>query len=388
MKKLLVVAVAVALASLASANLRAEEGSELEISGNVITISGWEKANTNGSSRTLPVRGGILGDDLAAFGANGVSTFGFFVDQIEVDLAKSFGENIRVRADLDFNPGIQGGPGQVALFGGTGDILVEQGYVTANIPAGNGVELLVGRFNSGIGFDPVDRNLLKTVSFSMPHRVILPHNLTGARFAYDFNENTRWEVFIVNDMGDQFVGATSAVPSFGTNVIYKWGEEGSKSWVKLSGVGGPELATKIDWSMLGDMSASFTVTDAFKVGAEGFYRQDNQPFGVIAEKNVGGQLNGTYNFTDVWDGTLRYSFVWDVNGDVGTGQVVNENVGSPGLGLGTPARNHEVTVATGYQITDGARFVFEGRVDIAQVSNSATPVGFGYGVGGMFAYSF
>jgi hypothetical protein len=47
MRKLLVIAVAVALASLAAADLRAEEGSELEISGNVTTLAGWQRPSKN-----------------------------------------------------------------------------------------------------------------------------------------------------------------------------------------------------------------------------------------------------------------------------------------------------------------------------------------------------
>ena len=57
--------------------------------------------------------------------------------------------------------------------------------------------VLIGRFNSGIGLDPIDRNELSTVSFSTVI-TLLPHNITGMRFSYDFSEATRLEVYIVS----------------------------------------------------------------------------------------------------------------------------------------------------------------------------------------------
>jgi putative OmpL-like beta-barrel porin-2 len=387
MRKLLVIAVAVALASLASASLRAEEGSELEISGNVTTVAGWQRPSKN------PNLGadGILNDALAAPGGLTTDTFGFFIDQVELDLAKSFGENIRIRADLDFSPH--------RVNAGGGQVEIEQGYVTANIPAGNGIEFLMGRFNSGIGLDPIDRNELSTVSFSTVHRTLLPHNITGMRFGYDFSEATRLEVFVVNNLnGDVTAPGTAAdsdIPSFGFNLSYMWGEEGNKSWLKFNGAGGPEGPTKKGWSFLGDLNGNFAVSDAFWIGAEGVYRQDDG--GLIGAENaqfIAGQLKGRYAFSDVWDGTLRYSFVWDLDegqaGGIPAGGLVPANPdGAVGIasGLGAAGTMHTISLATGYQITDGARFVVEGNVDISMPS-AGGGTGFTPGVAGMFAYSF
>lgn len=382
MKKLLVVAVAVALA-LPAIVARAEEGSELEISGNVTTIAGWQRPSRNPN----PGSDGILNDGLAGPGALTTDTFGFFVDQVELDLAKSFGENIRIRADLDFSP---------HRAPAAGGVYVEQAYVTANIPAGNGIEFLLGRFNSGIGLDPIDRNEMSTVSFSTVHRTLLPHNITGLRFGYDFSEATRLEAFVVNNLnGDVFAPGTAAdtdIPSFGFNLSYKWGEEGNKSWIKFNGAGGPEGATKRGWSFLGDLNGNFAVSDAFWIGAEGIYRQDDG--GILGAENaqyMAGQLKGRYAFSDVWDGTLRYAFTWDLDngqaGGVPAAGLVPANPTFAATGLGAAGTMHSVSIATGYQITDGARLVIEGNVDLFRPSAgggmSMTP-----GLAGMFAYSF
>lgn len=381
MKKLVILAVAVALASMVS-TARAEDSSELSISGNVTTVTGWTQANKAGSGRTAFVNEGLLNDGLAALGANGTSTFGFFVDQVELDLAKSFGENIRIRSDIDFSPT---GPGK---GGAGGDLLVEQAYGTVNIPAGNGLELLVGRFNSGIGFDPIDRHELNTISFSMAHRSFLPHNLTGLRLGYDWTDHTRWEVFAVNDLGDRGIGAANTdIPSLGSNLSYNWGEEGNLNWVKLNVSAGPEQGTKKRWTFLGDIAADIAATEAFRIGGEGFYRQDDGVGGNA--QFVGGQVNGTYSFSDVWDGTLRYGFTWDWDSTQAGATVVaatNDLQGFPGLGYA--GVNHELSLATGYKVTDGVKFTLEGRVDAAKASAAGSKMGFGYGLGGMFAYSF
>ncbi len=379
MRKLLVVAVIAALAGMYVVDARAEEGSQLEISGNTTVVTGWQSQYK--SATTL--NGGILNDGLNALnGAVKSEDFGFFVDQVEVDLAKSFGENIRVRADLDFTPHRLQGAAVVPFY-------LEQGYITANIPSGNGIELLIGRFNSGIGLDPIDRNQLSTVSFSDVHRVLLPHNLTGSRFGYDFNEATRLEVYIVNDLKDFAPGTatTTTIPSFGFNLSYAWGDAGNKSWVKYSGAAGPEQVTKKHWSYLADLSGNVAVSDAFWVGAEATFRMDDDPAAATNAKYYAGQLKGRYAFSDVWDGTIRYSIVRDQNG-VAFATLPPANVTLGALGLGTKGTLHTVSLATGYQIADGARFVLEGSLDLGKPSAAGSVMGYNPGVAGMFAYSF
>jgi len=142
MKKITILAVAVVLSGLVTSTpARSEESGMLEISGNIVTVTGWQRGQTG---KFRDATAGVLGDNLALPAAPGTEQFGFFVDQVEVTVAKSFGENIRFRTDLDFTP-FNGAatPGRLPATGvtGTGDALVEQAYLTANIPAGNGWEV-------------------------------------------------------------------------------------------------------------------------------------------------------------------------------------------------------------------------------------------------------
>ncbi len=373
MKKLLVLAVTLALVGGAAVTARAEGGSDLEISGNLTTVTGYQR----GSKNAVYAASGVLADGLAG-SVLGTDVFGFYVDQVELDLAKSFGENIRIRADLDFSP---------HRAPAAGGVYVEQAYGTVNIPVGNGMELLVGRFNSNIGLDPIDRHELSTVSHSSVHRVLLPHSITGARIAYDFSEATRFELFVVNDLQDAAPGVTSDLPSGGFNLSYAWGDEGNKSWIKLSGAAGPEGATKKGISFLGDLSGHFVVSDAFSVGAEGVYRQDDTAGAGDDAQFIAGQLSGKYAFSDVWDGTLRYSYVWDLDASDIAAAFPATSAINAAAGLGANGGMHSITLATGYQITDGARFVLEGGVDLTKLS-AGGGTGFTPGVAGEFTYNF
>ncbi len=386
MRKLLILAVAVALTSFVAIDVRAEEGSELEISGNVTVVSGYQRPSKNAGL----ANDGILADGLDAADAGvGGEDFGFYLDQVEIDLAKSFGENIRIRADIDFTPNRVV---EHSFFGAGGSVDVEQGYVTANIPVGNGMEFLIGKFNSGIGLDPIDRNELSTVSFSTVHRTLLPHGLTGMRFGYDFSEATRLEFYVVNDLADNNPGFSSDLPSGGFNLSYAWGDEGNKSWIKLTGAGGPEsivTRSKKGISFLGDLAGHFAVSDAFWVSAEGVYRQDDTAGAGDDAQFIGGQLKGRYAFSDVWDGTLRYSFIWDLDStDIGAAAMPPPSQLLAAPGLGANGTMHSVAIATGYQITDGARFVVEGGADIGLPSAAGAGTGFTPGLAGMFTYSF
>ena len=390
MKRITLLAGAAVLASLVTTvPAQAEEGGMLEISGNIVTVTGYQRAT---AGKFGDATAGVLADGLA-YPGSGTDQFGFFIDQVEIDLAKSFGENIRFRSDLDFFP-FSGAatPGRVA-GGGTADFLMEQAYVTTNIPAGNGWELLVGRFNSGIGLDPVDRNELATVSFSSVHRLLLPHNMTGTRLGYDWSDNFRGELFVVNSLGDMDDAATSDIPSFGFNTVYRYGDEGNPSWFKFTGAGGPEQATKKNWSFLGDMALSHATSDAFRVGLEGIYRQDNAVAAGGNDQYFAGTLQGTYAFSDVWDGTLRYGYTWDLDGATGGAAVAAANdIMAPGLPFaGNGGVRHDLAIATGYAITDGARFGLEGRFDLTNPSTAAEALpatGQVIGLAGTFAYNF
>lgn len=396
MKKISALALAAAFSVSGASALQAKDKSSaggLELSGNVTVVTGFQHdtsngqgqsispANTSGSAQGLGILGEFRGPSAAKR-----TTYNFYLDQVELDLNKTFGENIRVRADLDF---------------GRDSVTVEQGYVTANIPVGNGMELLVGRFNAPIGLESVDRHENIAISNTNLYRFLRPHNVTGAKVYYAFNENFDWHLYAVNNLVDEInTSATdTAIPSVGTRFGFTWGEQGKEHVIGLSYAGGPEgivnvapVSHKKHWTHIGDLDFSFHVTDDFIVAGEAIYRQDNRrgacpsraadgtattgtvSTGVNANKNckaLAGQITLAYDFNENWNAWLRYDYIHDLQGNY------TEN----------DQQIHAGTVGLGYNLTEGANIKGEYRLDTNNVAG-VTKRGYNHGFALQFAYNF
>lgn len=379
-----------------------------EASGHVFSGAGWQRYKTQGAtvvpndiSGTLP---GVIGEyaDTSAVTSAGVNredVFRFFVDEFELDIAKTFGENIRVRADLDF--------GSETLFSGVRfrspgnvNVYIEQAYVTANLALGDGLELLVGRFNSPIGYEQNDVVANDTIFRSFIYRALRAKSFTGLKFYYRFSDLFDWALWtannpLIHDSGDSVFLQTD-IPSVGTRFGFHWGDEGKESWLGFGGVWGQDHTNrKSAWSFYGDVDANFWITDDFRISAEAIYRQIDTT--VAASRNgkyLGGLANFHYNFSDVWDGTLKYAYTHDINGAHNAGVLVTPVTGAAnrtltGIVAGGAAgqQAHEVALGTNYTITDGARLRLEGGwtyLDPQGATNNQHIFGFAGG----FAYEF
>ena len=384
MKKLVLAFVAVAALALAL-NANAEEkyvAGGFEASGHVNTAIGFDyigkdAANAGGSAALN--RDNWYNQKYY----NKAKNFGFMLDEVELDVSKTFGENIKARVDLDF--------GDRSIGSAINGIAIEQAYVTANIPAGNGIELLVGRFNAPIGYESVDRNDNNTITRSMLYNFGLrPRTATGMKIYYAFSDMVDWHLYAVNTLEESYNGATagatailatanqrtftnnkSMMPSFGTRVGLTWGEEGTESTVGLSAAVGPEYKNKAAgtsklgrMSFLVDLDWNIYATEAFVIGGEGLFRLDDKAKGGVgkAAKYFGGILDLNYAFSDVWDGTLKYSILWQ-----NTPQATTLATTMAGFGYAPQAAAkalfNEISLAGGYQIADGAKLKAEYRLD-------------------------
>src|SRR3989338_4507835 len=251
MKKSFIAVLAIAL--LAGTTSFADESyvsGGFEASGHIVAGAGWQRlkssAGTGGLVRditnTVPgVIGAYTTEAFTTATDNKKDDFKFFLDEFELDLAKSFGENIRIRGDLDFGSGtLNSGPrfANATGVGGQGsNIVIEQAYATANIALGNGVEFLLGRFNAPLGFEKVDVFYNDTISRSAIYRSLRPNTFTGAKVYYAFSDLVDWHVYVVNNGSMNYDNGSltpagvqnTDVPAFGTRLGFNWGEEGKKS---------------------------------------------------------------------------------------------------------------------------------------------------------------
>ncbi|OGQ22765.1 MAG: hypothetical protein A3C46_04740 [Deltaproteobacteria bacterium RIFCSPHIGHO2_02_FULL_44_16] len=369
-----------------------------EASGNVVSGFGWQHQMTNAHpAAAISANGdagstyGVLGKYNGAGAAGAVpggknDRFTFFVDSVELDLMKSFGENIRFRADLDFTRPVSGsGTGSAAApqAAGQGVLGLEQAYGTFNIPAGNGIEVAIGRMDAPHGFearDVVDNHLLSNTQ--LLRAGLRPVSITGGKLYYAFTDAVDFHFYISNSLVADTQKAVVDIPSGGFRLGYNWGEEGHESTFGFSAFGGPENGQKklSRWTYAGDVDWNWWITESFAFGGEGLFRRDSKTgAAAIPHQEVfAGLLNLHYMFNDVWDGT--FSGAYTEQRDIAGG-------GVPVL-TGFEGTSAELSLGGGYAVADGARVVLEGRFDWVKNKTAGAGNAKSYDIGGALALAY
>lgn len=376
MKKIIIpgVIAALALSSVAHA--------ELEVSGNVTTVTVYQHDDKDAAGLGA---GGATQGDLGVADCANCDHFRFVVDQVELDLENEFGENIRARADIDFRD-----------VGGTtvraGDVMdLEQGYVTANLGVGNGMEFLVGKFNAPTSLEVNDRNENVFSTYTPGYQYLVPKNVMGAKAYYEFNDNWSMDLAAVNNLNGAIAG-NSALPSGILRVGAMWGDEGNESFIHAAGGFGPEHGAATGQSenkhfdLYGNLWGNWSIGDFWDLGWEAIYRQTNSIPGVGAnQKAIAGQLFGVYQASDVWSVQARGSAFWEVNPANARGGSGASTTG--GNWAGFEGLTYSGTAGATYQIADGAAMKLEYRFDFASTAGAAANADYHTGVVEM-AYAF
>ena len=395
MKKILLIALTLGLAAFVATNAVADDyvTGGFEASGSVMAGTGYQYQNDkNATEGATGVDGtvsyaGPLGRYLGGNNAPNTHShhFLFFVDEVELDISKSFGENIKLRADLDFARAGSTNPARPTPF------VLEQAYATANIPIGNGVEVLLGRFNTPMGFEYVDAIMNYTISESIIIRSqVRPVALTGMKLYYSFSDLVDLHVWAANTLMNDTLNKISDVPAVGGRIGFNWGDEGTESTFGLSPFFGPSSTTSNrHFSMGADMDLNWWATESFAVGLEGVFRRDNALTAANTNQTMGGGLaNLHYAFSDVWDGTLKYAYLYQNNGSngvLGTDYIGSGSMGAGAIGNSVKQQVHEISLAGGYAIAEGATLKLEGRFDIVDPTG---PSNNQYVYGGAMAFGY
>ncbi len=135
-----------------------------------------------------------LGLDLTGFvdasGSSDNVTRGssFSLNQLEIDLERSFDKRAMVRADIEYAPSA-----------GEGFSLnLEQGFVTYAVDAGGRFVGTFGKFNAPIGYEMQDAPDNYMYSYSYVFSLGLPTNMTGLMGSAAFSRLVDWKVYLVN----------------------------------------------------------------------------------------------------------------------------------------------------------------------------------------------
>ncbi len=427
MKKLLSLVVVLFLAASQTSWGAESKAGGLELSGNIDVVTGFQYDDSNALGTAI---GGQLGEFRGAT-APSKKTFNFYIDQFELDINKSFGENIRLRADLDFGRQLSGSTRNTNSAGyagtvfptsgggftgaGTSNFEIEQAYITFN---GFGAEFLLGRFNAPIGYYVVDRNDNPSISFSTIFKYLTPTNVTGGKVYYSFNNLIDWHVYLMNNISDSTAfgfgpnasGSTpnpggisgsgtafqgyGPIPSWGTRIGFNWGDEDKKSTIGISYVGGPNrfgcgaggLAyCNSNLTNMVDLDLAIKFTPKFLLAAEGIYRQDNTDIvGGANDKAFGAFFLTNYDFNEKWRAYLRFGFLQDKTGFYTGGALAT--VG--GVTTLNGENIYDIALGAGYQITDGAKMKVEYSPSIfnPRVAGLSTSLSHGFAL--EFAYNF
>lgn len=398
MKKILIAVITIGLFAFIATSVNAQEryvAGGFEASGHVVTGAGYQHHNNQLGSEyafdgDVGSTSGVLGRYFGLAAAPGTAapgvlantndTFEFFIDEVELDIAKSFGENIRLRADLDFGR-VASGSGPAVAF------VLEQAYATANIPLGNGVEFLLGRFNTPIGFESVDVAENDTISKSILVRGMRPANTTGAKIYYAFSDLVDLHFYVVNTLYADSNVKINDIPSTGFRLGFNWGDPGTESTFGFSGLFGPESrVSNKHFTFGGDADLNWWLTESFALGLEAlFVRSDavTQTANITPGSNLeamAGLLNLHYLFSDVWDGTLKYVFAKQYDGTA-------SNAPNPMNLTGGEQAIHEIVLAGQYAVADAAKVKIEGRFDIVNPTGGGNTA-YVYGGALAFAYDF
>jgi len=392
MKKLIIAALVLGVGLFMVSNTYAQEkyvGGGFEAAGHVVTGMGYQH-NNNRAQTEVTNNGdwvsyaGPIGKYLGTVPNNRTDHLSFFVDEVELDLMKSFGENVRLRADLDFARTASSGIG-VAPF------TLEQAYATANIPLGNGIEFLIGRFNTPIGFEAVDVADNDLISETVIVRGMRPTNTTGAKIYYAFSDLVDLHFYVVNTLYRDSLVKWNDIPSLGMRLGFNWGDEGTESTVGISGLFGPESrVSNKHFTFGGDLDMNWWITESFALGLEGlFIRSDavTNTTSITPGSNleaIAGLLNLHYVFSDVWDGTLRATFAKQYDAVTGVVVIGTEPLNNMNL-TGAEQTIYEIALGGAYAIADGAKFKMEGRFDIINPTGASNTE---YTYGGVVAFIY
>lgn len=374
------------LVAIAALTLSTVARAEMEITGNVTTLTYYQHDDQDAAS--APATGGVTQGDMGVAAAANADHFGFQVDQAELDVENEFGENIMARFDVDFF--------DLGTASGTG-VLLEQGYVTANLGVGNGMEFLIGKFNMPYGMESVDRYENVFSTYTPGFIAFHPTQVLGAKLYYDFNDHWSFDFALVESL-NAVLAANSAYPSGLFRLGVTWGDEGRESFWHIAFGGGPEYATanacgtcpavsqNMHLDILIGTWGNFALGDNWDLGWELEGRQSDSATGVGAnQKATAGQLFAVYQASDVWTLQFRGAAFWEINPANARGGSGASTTGATWSGF--EGMTYSGTAGATYQITDDAHMKLEYRFDFASTAGATANVDYHTGVA-EFGYSF
>jgi hypothetical protein len=284
---------------------------------------------------------------------------------------------------------------------GSSSFGLEQAYVQLRVPAGNGIDLKVGKFVTILGYEVIERPANMNISYSNVFNNLIPLTHTGVLASYKFNDIVDAKLGIVNGglsdaNNNTFSGVAGAgsksnssgilasvnltAPGGNANVqnavYFGFNTTGANSGTNLTA--GNEANALWIYDIVGTWKPKFA-GDKLTLGVEGDLGQYNQVTAATTEDTTtwggaalfakyqftkifslanrldwihtddGNKFNAGYGSSDVYSETLTASFdIWEntllraeYRADFGANAIVNGTTGTTSSG---PAHSIELEV--------------------------------------------
>ena len=302
---------------------------------------------------------GVLGESLSSWPAGftpnpGQDVYGVFVQKVELDMMKRFGDRTRLRADISF--------GRAASGSYIDGLVASHAYVAVRLTDNYNVQLMLGRFGLQPGYEPFRSYDNDSLSWSILWRGNLyPPGTTGIQLSADLTDHFSLYVAAGNGMINDSLSKGNTLPAFISSLVWTWGSDARPNQLVVTPWIGPESGGNRPLTYGGDFTLSLWGSERWKIGIEGCYQRDNATATGVNTDYAAGLLNVRYQFLPDWYVLGKYVFARQFA------------AGNGALNLTGAKQNiHEALVAVGYQLTESAKLKGEFRFDVVDPASGAS----------------
>ncbi len=241
-------------------------------------------------------------------------------------------------------------------IGDNGDLL--QAYVQFNIPLGNGVKVVFGKYATPIGYELNEQELNPNWSLGYQFTFLEPFTHTGLQIGYKLNDawelqflvNQGWDVVADNNHSKSFMGHMNYTPNDAT-------------WAGFTFYGGPEMDNNNhDWRYGLDFAMTHQCTPKLLTAFQADWgeEQGGGPNGETAPW-YGFGVWLVYDWTEKVQTAFRADFISDERGNRTSDFLFPTNNGQDLWSL---------TLTLNYKPVEGLRIAPEVRYDHSSLNNA------------------
>ncbi len=195
--------------------------------------------------------------------------FSFQMAELALSKAPTPDSRLGFRMDLDFGPTTEivhsSEPGGPEVFKN-----IQQAYISYLAPAGNGLQIDVGKFVTHEGAEVIETKDNWNYSRSLLFALAIPYYHFGVRATYPVNDKLTLTGLVVNGWND--VVDNNSRKSYGASVTVK---PNSKLTIIQNYIGGPEqFGNNDDWRHVFDTIVTYTVNPTVSLMANYDYGYD------------------------------------------------------------------------------------------------------------------